>query len=458
MRIGFFGDCCIDQVRTIREVRVNPATGAPVYVHDGGVGETEGYPGMAANAAQALEHMPCDTLLVGPAKHLQPTKVSFVHEGKEALRMDLEPPDYGADSDRLDGIRRACVVSLLGERPDAIVVSDYDKGMVDGMALEAILSYARCKRIPVVINAKNFYEGVDYSGAIFQCNEAEFAILTGEDLGPEAMTELATERNLNLVVTRGRNLPWAYVVHLDANEIERQAAMPALQHPRLPRLTYQPSGAGDWFAAFLAYSSIHRQGCFVEHCHYAYRAAAAAGYFPPFRAPVLPREIEAIDKPERLKLLKSEDELLQWLKLRRQGRLVLTNGVFDLLHAGHVENLRLCRDMGEQLLVLVNGDRSAAAVKGRLPVMPVRDRMHLLTHLDCVSAVAAFHHDTPLELLSKCQREAGGVLDLYVKGDDTTLEEMARQVPVGYVENFALLTRTHHSTSSIRRHCQQSAG
>jgi D-beta-D-heptose 7-phosphate kinase/D-beta-D-heptose 1-phosphate adenosyltransferase len=247
-------------------------------------------------------------------------------------------------------------------------------------------------------------------------------------------------------------------VQLDANEIERQAAMPALQHPKLPRLTYQPSGAGDWFAAFLAYSSLHRPGCFVEHCHYAYRAAAAAGYFPPFRAPVLPREIEAIDRPERLKLLKNEEELLQWLKLRRQGRLVLTNGVFDLLHAGHVENLRQCRDLGEQLLVLVNGDRSAAAVKGRLPVMPLRDRMHLLTHLDCVSAVAAFHEDTPLSLLSMCQEEPTPAIDVYVKGDDTTLEEMARQVPAGYVENFALLTRTHHSTSSIRRHCEQTAG
>lgn len=99
---------------------------------------------------------------------------------------------------------------------------------------------------------------------------------------------------------------------------------------------------------------------------------------------------------------------------RRAGRrVVFTNGVFDLLHPGHVRYLQAARAHGDALLVGVNSDRSVRAIKGpSRPITPERERAELLAALSCVDAVVVFDEDTPADIIRAVQP------DVLVKGAD----------------------------------------
>lgn len=86
----------------------------------------------------------------------------------------------------------------------------------------------------------------------------------------------------------------------------------------------------------------------------------------------------------------------------RSDRLVVvfTNGVFDLLHPGHLRYLRVARAQGDRLIVGVNSDRSVRAIKGSArPIVPEDERAELLAALDCVDAVVIFDEETPDEII-----------------------------------------------------------
>jgi D-beta-D-heptose 7-phosphate kinase/D-beta-D-heptose 1-phosphate adenosyltransferase len=97
----------------------------------------------------------------------------------------------------------------------------------------------------------------------------------------------------------------------------------------------------------------------------------------------------------------------------RGGTVVFTNGVFDLLHPGHVRYLEAARACGDALIVGVNSDRSVRANKGpSRPIVPEAERAELIAALACVDAVAIFDEDTPHEVIERFQP------DVLVKGAD----------------------------------------
>lgn len=97
----------------------------------------------------------------------------------------------------------------------------------------------------------------------------------------------------------------------------------------------------------------------------------------------------------------------------RGGTVVFTNGVFDLLHPGHVRYLRQARTLGDALIVGVNSDRSVRANKGESrPVTPDHERAEVLLALSWVDAAVIFDEDTPLAVISRVQP------DVLVKGAD----------------------------------------
>ena len=112
------------------------------------------------------------------------------------------------------------------------------------------------------------------------------------------------------------------------------------------------------------------------------------------------------------------DKILDWDKARAwrsecRGRLVFTNGVFDLLHPGHVDVLVGARRLGDALVVGVNGDESVKRLKGpSRPVRSVAERCYVLAALEAVDAVVVFDEDTPFALISALRP------DVLVKGGD----------------------------------------
>jgi len=103
-------------------------------------------------------------------------------------------------------------------------------------------------------------------------------------------------------------------------------------------------------------------------------------------------------------------------RLHVTGKVVVfTNGVFDLLHPGHVHYLQQARQLGDALIVGVNSDRSMRAIKGQArPIVPEEERAEILAALRVVDAVIVFDEDTPHSVISALQP------DVLVKGADWT--------------------------------------
>jgi len=108
------------------------------------------------------------------------------------------------------------------------------------------------------------------------------------------------------------------------------------------------------------------------------------------------------------------DALALVARLRTAGKtVVFTNGVFDLLHPGHLRYLRHARSLGDALIVGINSDRSVQAIKGPdRPITPERERAEILAALTCVDAVVIFDEETPHDVIARLQP------DVLVKGAD----------------------------------------
>jgi rfaE bifunctional protein nucleotidyltransferase chain/domain len=120
----------------------------------------------------------------------------------------------------------------------------------------------------------------------------------------------------------------------------------------------------------------------------------------------------------------SFDSLGEWRKTQREAglKVVVTNGCFDILHAGHVAYLEAARDLGDALLVGLNSDASVRALKGpQRPVNSEADRAFVLGGLESVSAVCVFMDASANKFLEAAQP------DIYVKGGDYTLETINQE-------------------------------
>lgn len=129
-------------------------------------------------------------------------------------------------------------------------------------------------------------------------------------------------------------------------------------------------------------------------------------------------------------------------------RVVFTNGVFDLLHPGHVRYLQQARALGDLLVVGINADRSVRANKGpERPVTPDAERAEVLAALACVDAVTIFDEETPIRLIDELQP------DVLVKGADWAHDAIVGRDIVeargGRVVRIAV--EQGHSTTAILR-------
>lgn len=122
------------------------------------------------------------------------------------------------------------------------------------------------------------------------------------------------------------------------------------------------------------------------------------------------------------RILPSREAAARWAEEQRAAgrKVVFTNGVFDLLHAGHLDSLRRARALGDSLIVALNDDESVRRLKGPgRPILPFDQRARLIAALEGVAAVVAFGEDTPRELVEAVAP------DVLVKGGDYAVEEIA---------------------------------
>lgn len=118
--------------------------------------------------------------------------------------------------------------------------------------------------------------------------------------------------------------------------------------------------------------------------------------------------------------LSTEDKIAEALKtIRKNKKIVFTNGCFDILHVGHLRYLKEARGLGDFLVVGLNSDRSVKELKGETrPVQTEADRAELLLGLECVDYVVIFDDSTPKNLIEQVRP------DLLVKGGDWAVDQI----------------------------------
>jgi len=151
--------------------------------------------------------------------------------------------------------------------------------------------------------------------------------------------------------------------------------------------------------------------------------------------------------------IKSAEGLAEIVRRRQDAgeKLVLTNGVFDLLHVGHAQYLTEARALGDGLIVAANSDESVRGFKDPLrPVVPLAERMELLASLACVDYVVAFTTRTPVPLIEQVRPL------IYAKGGDYTLSDLPEAAVVtGYGGTVQILSLVagRSTTALIARVC-----
>jgi D-glycero-beta-D-manno-heptose 1-phosphate adenylyltransferase len=152
-------------------------------------------------------------------------------------------------------------------------------------------------------------------------------------------------------------------------------------------------------------------------------------------------------KPLPNKVILDHAELAARLNAERgSGRIVFTNGCFDLLHVGHIRYLQEARSLGDRLVVALNTDASVQKLKGpSRPVQQELDRAEIMAALGCVDDVTLFGEETPLKLIELLAP------DILVKGGDWSPDQIVGSTFVlgrgGQVKSLAF--QEGRSTSSI---------
>ena len=293
--------------------------------------------------------------------------------------------------------QRALIAAVFaGERPDAVLLSDYAKGVLTPELCQEVIGWARERRIPVLVDPKGA-DGSKYRGAtLVTPNRKEASELTGIDTATDESLAAAGER-----LRQDLALEYAVITLSEAGLAVFDGRMTKIQ--AAAREVFDVSGAGDTVLATLGVGiacglPIH------EAAELANRAAGiVVGKFG--SATVTLDEIEAAgDASSREAAIQSAGEIERTARrLQGQGRkLVFTNGCFDILHRGHIEYLRASKACGDVLIVGLNSDASVCRLKGPArPVVPQEDRAAILADLAAVDYVVIFEEDTPYELIRR---------------------------------------------------------
>jgi D-beta-D-heptose 7-phosphate kinase/D-beta-D-heptose 1-phosphate adenosyltransferase len=334
------------------------------------------------------------------------TKTRVVAASQQIVRFDREDPrPLSAEQEALAFDRAAEALSSA----DALVLSDYAKGVLSPSLCARLIDRARAAGIPIVVDPKGL-EFRKYRGAsVLTPNRSELAAVTR--LHPTTHAEIAR----HAAALREELLVDELVATLGAEGLVAVSAEGALHIPAIAREVADVTGAGDTLVAGLTAGLVAGWDR-LNRLRLANWAASVAvgrvGTCAVSAADVL-RAIEGSSTGDA-PLLSWDEAAEQRARWRRAGeRVVFTNGCFDLLHAGHTSLLAEARGQGDRLVVGLNSDSSVRRLKGvARPVVPELDRAAVLASLRSVDAVVLFDDDTPLRLIERL------LPDVLVKGAD----------------------------------------
>ncbi|HFE48706.1 MAG TPA: bifunctional D-glycero-beta-D-manno-heptose-7-phosphate kinase/D-glycero-beta-D-manno-heptose 1-phosphate adenylyltransferase HldE [Chromatiaceae bacterium] len=360
-----------------------------------------------------------ETHLLRDGRHRTISKLRILSRHQQLIRLDFEDP-FPASASALLAERFA---TLLDEA-DVVVLSDYAKGTLSDCG--TLIRQTRAAGKPVLVDPK----GDDFSryrgATLITPNQGEFGRVKGvhgdDESCDRAARELKQALDLEaLLVTRGEH----GMLLLDAGDT-------ILRLPTEAREVFDVTGAGDTVIAALA-TALAAGWPLDQATRLANLAAGiVVAKLGTATASVaeLRRAIHQRGTPVRGVV--DEEQLMRAVDAARANgeTIVMTNGCFDILHAGHVTYLQQAAALGDRFIVAVNVDETVRRLKGAdRPVNDLQRRMTVLAALGCVDWVVPFSEETPERLIcrvlpdyltkggdndperipgARCVREAGG--------------------------------------------------
>ncbi len=425
------GDIMLDRYWYGATNRISPEAPVPVVK----INALEERPGGAANVAMNVTSLGGEAKLIGltgidePAKilteqlqqqhvvcdfvalnsHPTITKLRVLSRNQQLIRLDFEEPFCDVDS-----------VPLLQRIENALpqakvmVLSDYAKGVLS--SVEAIIKMAQQANVPVLIDPK----GTDftrYQGAtLLTPNMSEFEAVVGPCHSEEDI-ELKGHQ-----LIRDYDIKALLVTRSEKGMTLLQIGQPTYHLPTQAKEVFDVTGAGDTVIATLA-ASLAAGYTLEDSC---FLANASAGVVVGKLGTSTVTQVELEDAirartDNGFGVMSEEDLLKQVANARQRGeKIVMTNGCFDILHAGHVSYLANARKLGDRLIVAVNSDQSVKQLKGESrPINPLMQRMIVLGALDSVDWVVPFEEQTPQRLIARI------LPDVLVKGGDYKPDQIA---------------------------------
>ena len=349
----------------------------------------------------------CD--FVSVSTHPTITKLRVLSRNQQLIRIDFEEGFNSVDhTPILERIESALSTSKV------LVLSDYAKGALT--AVQAMIKQAQKGNVPILVDPK----GTDferYRGAtLLTPNMSEFEAVVGVCKTEQEIIEKGYQ------LIKQYDLKALLVTRSEKGMTLLQLDKPVYHLPTQAKEVFDVTGAGDTVIATLAASLAAGQSL-EESC---FLANAAAGVVVGKLGTSTVSQVE-LSNAIRARTddgfgVMTEETLKEEIrKARLRGeKIVMTNGCFDILHAGHVSYLANARKLGDRLIVAVNSDASVKQLKGpSRPINPLMQRMIVLGALDSVDWVVPFEEETPQRLIASI------LPDVLVKGGDYKPEDIA---------------------------------
>jgi len=341
-------------------------------------------------------------------------KTRIIASSQHVLRVDRETKhDISAASfNRLVAFIEAAMPEI-----DIVLVSDYNKGLVTRDLMARVAAAARTHGKFVIVDPK----GLDYTkyrgATLLTPNRKEASLASGVDITDDVSLENAAARIMKaaglerLLITLGKNGMALF-----------ESGRPAYRIATRARQVYDVSGAGDTVLSVLGLA-LGLGASFEEGIKMA-NAAAGIVVGKVGTAPISIAELTSALAntggrfPSKHRTLEELPAMVA--DLQRNGqKIVMTNGCFDLLHAGHVQLFAAAKELGDFLIVAIDDDASVRALKGNgRPVIRAAERIRILSALDSVDAVVVFDSER-LEALLEAIRP-----DVLVKGSNYETDQV----------------------------------
>lgn len=430
-RVIVYGDLMLDRYWYGQTSRISPEAPVPVVC----VNDMEARPGGAANVALNMAALGCQVVLMGLVGkdnegaelqtiltrqgitcHFQEladyptvTKLRVLGQHQQLLRLDFEKQLEKYDDRELVKIYEQQLANA-----DAVVLSDYAKGTL--FNVNYLIQKAREMGVPVFVDPKS-NDFTRYQGAtVVTPNLKEFEAVAGVCQTEQQLTQKAQELLHRchidaILVTRGKQ--GMVLVRKD---------QPVVNLSAHAREVYDVTGAGDTVISVIAAAMAAKSDLVPA----ATIANLAAGLVvrklgaASVTVHELRRELQ-IYNDSHVGVLTEAELVLAVADAHAHGEtVVMTNGCFDMLHAGHVQYLEAAKLLGDRLIVAVNDDQSVRRLKGdERPLTPLSARMEVLAALRAVDWVVSFSEDTPARLISQI------LPDILVKGSDYQPHQIA---------------------------------